>query len=167
MAVKIMQSTVERITDGFFSFLGRRSVTKDRLTSSPSRHASAAAIKVIRTKTATTSSSVKDQERWMTLREKTFPTVRISISRVDTTRIQFSTAATAFMIFLNTFIDFSSFVACAVFVFALGMKCLLSQTSLLLKVSCFAPLALPQLPTTFAIRAIALLAHVVLPVQYP
>lgn len=78
---------------------------------------------------------------------KTFPTVRISISRVDTTRIQFSTAATAFMIFLNTFIDFSSFVACAVFVFA--------------------PLALPQLPTTFAIRAIALLAHVVLPVQYP
>ena len=67
--------------------------------------------------------------------------------QVDTTRIQFSTAATAFMIFLNTFIDFSSFVACAVFVFA--------------------PLALPQLPTTFAIRAIALLAHVVLPVQYP
>ena len=39
----------------------------------------------------------------MTLREKTFPTVRTSISRVDTTRIQFSTAATAFMIFLKTF----------------------------------------------------------------
>ena len=89
MAVKIIQSTVERITDGFFSFLGRRSVTRDRLTSSPSRHASAAAIKVIRTKTATTSSSVKDQERWMTLREKTFPTVRIRISRVDTTRIHY------------------------------------------------------------------------------
>ncbi len=43
----------------FFSFSGRRSVTSDRLTSSPSRHASAAAIKVINTKTATTSSSVK------------------------------------------------------------------------------------------------------------
>ena len=119
IAVKIMHRTVVRITDGFFSFSGRRSVTSDRLTSSPSRHASAAAIKVINTKTATTSSSVKDQERWITFREKTFPTVRTSISRVDTTRIQFSTAATAFMIFLKTFmispplnllVRFSSFV---------------------------------------------------------
>ena len=95
--------TVVIITDGFFNFSGRRSVTRDRFTSSPSRQASAAAIKVISTKTATTSSSVKDQERWMTLREKTFPTVKIRISSVEITRIQFSTAATPFMIFLKTF----------------------------------------------------------------
>ena len=46
IAVKIMHRTVVRITDGFFSFSGRRSVTSDRLTSSPSRHASAAAAAV-------------------------------------------------------------------------------------------------------------------------
>ena len=77
MAVKITHRIVLRITDGFFIFSGRRSVTSDRLTNSPSRHANAAAINVTSTKTATTSSSVKDQERWMTLRENTFPTVKI------------------------------------------------------------------------------------------
>ena len=69
MTLKMMLRTVIRITDGFFSFFGRRSVTSVRLTSSPSRQASAAASRVMSTNTATTSSSVKDQERWMTLRE--------------------------------------------------------------------------------------------------
>ena len=99
----MMLRTVIRITDGFFSFLGRRSVTSVRLTSSPSRQASAAASRVMSTNTATTSSSVKDQERWMTLRENTFPTVSTRISSVEITRTIFSTAASAFMIFLQIF----------------------------------------------------------------
>ena len=86
MTLKMMLRTVIRITDGFFSFFGRRSVTSVRLTSSPSRQASAAASRVMSTNTATTSSSVKDQERWMTLRENTFPTVSTRISSVEITR---------------------------------------------------------------------------------
>ena len=93
------EKVVEK-ADGFFSFFGRRSVTSVRLTSSPSRQASAAASRVMSTNTATTSSSVKDQERWMTLRENTFPTVSTRISSVEITRTIFSTAASAFMIFL-------------------------------------------------------------------
>ena len=100
MTLKMMLRTVIRITDGFFSFFGRRSVTSVRLTSSPSRQASAAASRVMSTNTATTSSSVKDQERWMTLRENTFPTVSTRISSVEITRTIFSTEASAFMIFL-------------------------------------------------------------------
>ena len=60
----------------------------------------AAARSVISTKTATTSSSVKDHERWITLRENTFPTVSTRISNVVTTSTTFSTAASAFMSFL-------------------------------------------------------------------
>ena len=71
-----------------------------------SRQASAAARSVMRTNTATTSSSVKDHERWMTLRENTFPTVSTRISSVEMTSTIFSTAASAFMSFLYTFILF-------------------------------------------------------------
>ena len=107
MTLKMMLRTVIRITDGFFSFFGRRSVTSVRLTSPPcSRQASAAARSVMRTNTATTSSSVKDHERWMTLRENTFPTVSTRISSVEMTSTIFSTAASAFMSFLYTFILF-------------------------------------------------------------
>ena len=102
-----MLRTVIRITDGFSSFFGRRSVTSVRLTSPPfSRQASAAAKSVMRTNTATTSSSVKDHERWMTLRENTFHTVSTRISSVEMTSTIFSTAASAFMSFLYTFILF-------------------------------------------------------------
>ena len=107
IAEKTMLRTVIRITDGFSSFFGRRSVTSVRLTSPPfSRQASAAARSVISTNTATTSSSVKDHERWMTLRENTFPTVSTRISSVEMTSTIFSTAASAFMSFLYTFILF-------------------------------------------------------------
>jgi len=100
IAEKTMLRTVIRITDGFFSFSGKRSVNSDRLTSSPFRHASAAARSVMRTNTATTSSSVNDHERWITLRENTFPTVSTRISSVDMISTTSSTAASTFMSFL-------------------------------------------------------------------
>ena len=60
--VKNTHNTVFRNNTGLRRETGRRSVTSVRLTSSPSLHASAAAISVIRTNTATTSSSVNDQD---------------------------------------------------------------------------------------------------------
>lgn len=80
-----MLRTVIRITDGFPVF--RKTVCNQCQTyqSSFSRQASAAARSVMRTNTATTSSSVKDHERWMTLRENTFPTVSTRISSVEMT----------------------------------------------------------------------------------
>ena len=93
------------------AFAERRSGSKERLTSSPSRAASAAARSVIRTNTATTSSSVNDQDWCSTLRERTFPTVSTTIRIVDSTRTSFSTNASPFMIFLYTFICFLPFPA--------------------------------------------------------
>ena len=51
-----------RIMTGFFADFGRRSVTRFKPTSPPSRADSAAPSNVINTKMATTSSSVKDQD---------------------------------------------------------------------------------------------------------
>ena len=62
-AVNATDSTVIITATGFLLFFGNRSVSRGRLTSSPSRQAKAAATRVINTNTATTNSSVKDQER--------------------------------------------------------------------------------------------------------
>ena len=103
-AVNATLRTVLIVSSTFCPFTDSLSGISDRLTSSPSRAAKAAAISVISTNTATTSYSVNDQDWWRSLRDNTLPTVSTTIRIVARTRISFSTIATPFMIFLYVFI---------------------------------------------------------------
>ena len=74
----------------------------------PSLADNAAPKRVTRTKIATTSSSVKDHDWWITLRENTFPTVSTRIRTMVAARTAFSTSATKSISFLYPFILLSS-----------------------------------------------------------